>query len=204
MAIRTEAEARADLARHLGPLNDLFEAAHQDFRENARALAPAMNITTRAMVYRDLIWKQARSYADEGKNGAHLHKKNQLILLGLEGKYLLRVKKLRQGFTVAVSPTLAAEHYDGQRLPEYAEDLFAGCDECTLLYLGWTIPENAPDQIVRYLVCNDSNRDFLWAIPLDEGKPPVPTEEQLPMEGGSGDAPARIRIKSADVKKANG
>lgn len=43
MAIRTEAEARADLARHLGPLNDLFEAAHQDFRENARALAPKPN-----------------------------------------------------------------------------------------------------------------------------------------------------------------
>lgn len=204
MVLRTVEEAQAHLASHLGPLNNLFETAHQEFRENTRSLAPAMSITTRAMVYRDLIWKQARAYADEGKNGAHLHKKDQLVLLGLEGKYLLRVKKLRQGFTVAVSPTAASEHYDAQILPEYASDLFIGSDKCTLLYLGWTIPENAPDQIARYLVCNDENRELYWVIPLSEGEPPVSTEEQLPIEGGSGDAPARIRIKGADAKKANG
>ena len=204
MVIRTEAEARADLAKHLGPLDELFAAAHLRFREEARALAPTLNISTRASVYRDLILKQARAYADEGKNGAHLHKKDQLILLGLENKYLLRVKKLRKGFTVAVSPTEAAEHYDGQRLPDYASDLFTGCNDCTLLYLGWAIPENAPDQIARYLVCNDANRDPLWAIPLGEERPPASVDEQLPMEGGSGEAPARIRIKGADTKKANG
>jgi len=202
MPIRTEAEARADLGRHLGPLDDLFEAAHHEFRENGRALAPTMCMTTRAMVYRGLILKQARAYADEGKNGVHLHKKDQLLLVCLEGKYLLRVKKLRQGFTVAVSPTSAGEHYDGQRLPDYASDIFPGCEHATLLYLGWTIPENAPDQIARYLVCNDTNREPLWAIPLGEGNPPVPTEQLLPMEGGSGDAPARIRIKAS--KKSYG
>ena len=204
MPIRTKAEAQTDLRRHLGPLNSLFEAAHSEFRENARVLAPTMTITTRAMVYRDLIWKQARAYVDECKNGAELHRKDQLLLLGLESRYLLRVKKLRQGFTVAVSPTVAAEDYDGQKLPTYAAGMFDGCEDCTLLYLGWTIPENAPDQIARYLVCNDQNRELLWAIPLGEGKPPVPTEERLPMEGGSGDAPARIRIKGAVTKKANG
>lgn len=202
MPIRTEAEAREDLRQHLAPLDGLFEAAHREFRENGRSLAPTMCLTTRAMVYRGLIWKHARAYAEEGKNGVHLHKKDQLLLIGLEGKYLLRVKKLRQGFSVAVSPTAASEHYDGQRLPDYAGDLFPGCEDATLLYLGWTIPENAPDQISRFLVCNDTSRELLRAIPLSEGGPSVPTEQLLPMEGGAGNAPARIHIKGA--KKANG
>lgn len=204
MPIRTEAQARADLERHLGPLNNLFEAAHQEFREHARGLAPTMDLSTRAMVYRGLIWKHARAYTDEGKNGAYLHKRSQLLLLGLEGQYLCRVKKLRQGFSVAVSPTVAAEHYDGNRLPDYAADIFPGCEDATLLYLGWTIPENAPDQIDRYLVCNNPDRSFAWAIPLGDGKPGATEQSDLPFGHGPEDAPVRIRLKAADAKKANG
>lgn len=204
MPIRTEAQARADLERHLDPLNDLFTAAHQEFRDKAQGIAHSLTMSARAIVYRDLILKQARAYADGGANGAHLHRKSQLLLLGLENRYLLRVKKLRQGFTVAVSPTRAAGHYDGNRLPDYATDMFPGCEDATLLYLGWMIPENAPDEIARFLVCNDTDRTLLWAIPLGEGKTAPPEQQELPMVGGPSDAPVKIRIKAAGQKKANG
>lgn len=204
MPIRTEDQARTDLARHLGPLDDLFEAAHAEFRRERRGVAPAMGLGTRASLYRDLIWKHARAYADESKNGAHLHRKSQLFLLGLGGKYLCRVKKLKRGFSVAVSRTPAAADYDANRLPDYASDIFPGCDEATLLYLGWMVPENAPDQIARYLVCNREDCSVLWAIPLGEGSTSPSAQETLPLVDGPGDAPARVTIRKDVAKKAHG
>lgn len=205
MPLRTEAQARADLESHLGPLNDMFEAAHQEFRENCRGIAHIIEMRTRASVYRDLILKHARAYADsEKKNGAYLHRKKQLLLLGLETKYLCRVKKLRQGFAVAVSPTAASGQYDGNTLPKYAAGIFPGCEDATLLYLCWTIPENAPDRIDRYLVCNNFDRSLLWAIPLGEGESSPAHQEQLPLGHGPEDEPVRIRIKAKGTKRENG
>ncbi len=168
-----------------------------------REIAPMLNTSTKASIYRQIFVRMLHDYCD-ATAGAHLHRKNQLVLVGLAGKYLLRVKKLRQGFYVGVSPTFASEHYDGNRLPDYATDLYPEAPEATLLYLGWSIPENAPTEISLYLVCNDANREVLWVIPLSGGDDGRGITIPLPLEGDDDTGLGiRVRVKR-DEQKADG
>lgn len=203
MPIRTAEQTQADIGHHFGPIAALAREVHADFRRDCRVIAPLLNSATRASIYRQIFVRKLRDYCDL-KSGAHFLRKGQLCLVGLESRYAFRVKQLCSGFGVAVSPTLASEQYDGNEMPEYALDLFPGSAQATLLYLGWSTPENAPADINVYFVCNDEQRNVLWAIPLEGGDDGRAIQEPLPMQGDGGGNGVRVRVKGADERKANG
>lgn len=203
MPIRSSDDATTEIGHHFAGLAALGREAHAFFQANCRNIAPMMEKGTRASLYRDIIVRKLRDYCDATK-GAHLLRKNQLTLVGLESRYALRVKRLAAGFSVGVSPTHASAQYDANRLPDYAAGLFPEAPAATLLYFGWSIPENAPGDFKMYLVCNDANREVLWAISLDDGEDdgrgiPAP----LPFDGEDDGVGIRVVVK-ANERKANG
>src|SRR5690606_4160586 len=116
--IRSVEDAQAEIGHHFAGLAALGREAHTFFLEKCREVAPMMEPRTRASMYRDIIVRKLRDYCDV-TDGAHLHRKNQLTLVGLESKYALRVKRLAVGFSVGVSPTYASEQYDANEMPDY-------------------------------------------------------------------------------------
>ena len=201
MPIRTIDEARVDLATHIDGLGALLDAAHQEFREKCREIAPVLDMRSRASIYRDIIVKGLREYCDATSKATFL-RRGQLCLAGLENKYVLRAKRLRNGFSVGVSKTVASETYDANEVPESVVDLLPADSVTTCLYLGWAVSENAPNEISKYLVCNDGDRHLAWAIPLggDDGSVAV---QELPLAPTpAGDVP-RVRVKGAPKRKAN-
>lgn len=206
MPIATEEEARADLANHLDPIAAFVDAAYEQFQRDGRLLAPFLESRTKASGYRDLIVRHGRAYCDgDAKNGAHYHRRGQLVVIGLENRYIVRVKRLWKAFRVAVSPTAASAEYDGNVLPAYAASLFPDMPDPTLLYLAWDIPENAPMQVNKYLVCNDAARATLWHIPMGGSIPVGGLQQPLPeIGGGTGEAVSRVRVKGGLERTANG
>lgn len=202
MPIRTVEEASADIGHHFDGLRELGLEVHRDFQEKCRLIAPLLNASTKASIYRQIFVRKLYDWC-ETVAGAHLHRKHQLILVGLAGKYLLRVKKLREGFAVAVSPTFASAEYDANHLPEYATDLYPDAPEATLLYLGWSVPENAPSQINLYLVCNNTEQDVLWVIPLNGEGDGRGIQAPLPLNGDDEGVGIRVLVKDGE-RKANG
>lgn len=203
-AVRTAEDAQAEIGHHFPTLIQIAADVHNEFRANCRAIATFIEPRTKACIYRDAFIRKLRDYCDLPTNGAHLHRKNQLVLVGLESRYAMRVKQLASGFAVGVSPTRASELYDSNEMPAYASDLFPDAPEVTLLYLGWSVPENAPGQINLYLVCNDSNREVLWVIPLSENDEGRGIQAPLPVENDNGDdSGIRVRVKR-DKKRDHG
>lgn len=203
MPIRTEDQAKVELEPHFMALRELVAEAHADFREQCRNIAHVLELGTRAAIYRDLIVRKLRAYCDV-TTGAQFLRKDQLCLVGLENNWLVRVKRLRNGFAVGVSPTLASEQYDANELPDYAISLLPDAPAATLLYLGWAVPENAPGEIESYLVCNDGNRAVLWAIKLSDPAPSRGIQEPLPIDDGGNEEPRRVTLKGSAKRRANG
>lgn len=204
MPIRSVEHAQAEIGHHFAGLAALGREAHAFFLTECRTVAPLMESRTRASLYRDIIVRKLRDYCD-ATEGAHFLRKNQLKLVGLESRYAVRVKRLAVGFAVGVSPTHASQQYDANELPAYAADLFDDAPEATLLYFGWSVPENAPSEFKMYLVCNNSNRDVLWAIDLDDAGEddgrgiPLP----LPIGGDEDGVGIRVLVKNNE-RKAHG
>lgn len=203
MAVCSAEDAQTDIGHHFAGLANVGREAHTFFLTECRTVAPLMEPRTRASLYRDIIVRKLRDYCDNTQ-GAHLHRKNQLTLVGLESRYALRVKRLAMGFAVGVSPTQASEQYDANEIPDYASDLFSDAPQTTLLYFGWSVPENAPSDFKMYLVCNDSNRNVLWSIALDDGdgdgrgiQTPLPIDDE---DDGVG---IRVLVKGTE-RKAHG
>lgn len=200
MPIRSIEEAQAEIGHHFEGLGEVGREVHTDFLRDCRVLAPVMESRTRASLYRDMFIRKLRDYCDN-TTGAHLYRKRQLVLIGLESSFALRVKRLATGFGVGVSRTAAARRYDGNEMPEYATDLFPDAPEATLLYLAWSIPENAPQDISLYLVCNHADRSVAWAIALTEGDDGRGIQQPLPIEGDDEqEVGIRIRVKGEERK----
>jgi hypothetical protein len=203
LPIRTADQARGDLAHHLAPLGALMDAAHQEFQAECRKIAHKLDSSSRASIYRDLIVRNLRGYCEE-TTGATTHKKGQLTLVGLENNWLLRVKKLRQGFAVSVSPTNASREYDANQVPASHQGVLPQMPPATCLYFGWNVAENAPGSINKFLVCNDERRQLAWAIPLDDfGIPPATTQDLPLTPKAPTDEPRRVRVKASTARKAN-
>ncbi|MER9890031.1 hypothetical protein NKJ48_31095 [Mesorhizobium sp. M0114] len=197
MPIRTAEDAVTDLRTHLQPLAALMDAAHEEFQRECRMIAHKLDARSRASIYRDLIVRNLREYCDVTAKATTV-RKGQLLLVGLENNWILRVKRLRDGYSVAVSPTAAS------RLPASVVDLFPDSPAPTCVYFGWSVAENAPGLISKYLVCNDEARRFAWAVPLDRtGTSPTVTE-QLPLIplAPTGEA-RRVRVKRSPARKVN-
>lgn len=200
MPIRSVEDAKAEIGHHFSGLAALGREAHAFFVAECRTVAPFMEPRTRASLYRDIIVRKLRDYCDD-TNGAYLYRKNQLTLVGLESQYALRVKRLAAGFSVGVSPTHASQEYDANRMPEYAASLFPDALDATLLYFGWSIPENAPGEFKMYLVCNDSNRNVVWAISLDDGDGDGRgIQTPLPIDGDEEGVGIRVVVKGSERK----
>ena len=202
MAIRSADEANSDLKDHLVPLGRLMDDAHEEFQRECRGLAHKLDVRSRASIYRDLIVRNLRDYCD-ATPGATTIKKGQLVLVGINNRWVLRVKRLGKGFGVAVSPTAASRQYDANQLPASVADLFPEEALPTCIYFGWSVAENAPGSISKYLVCNDANRALLWTIPLGEAGPSPAITEELPLAPASPAPERRVRVKASAKRKVN-
>lgn len=202
--IRTAIDAQSDLSAHLKNLSALVDEAHDEFIKEVRGIAHKLHSRSIASVYRDLIVAKLRKYCDEA-SGATSLRKGQLFLIGLENNWVIRVKRLKSGFGVAVSPTLASEEYNANQLPSFIADLFPNHPPPTCLYLGWSVAENAPQEIRKFLVCNDENQQVLWVLPLDESDPTPPFEQELPFVPVVPQvAPkGRVKVKGSVKRKVN-
>lgn len=205
MSFRPADQAMTDLSEYFTPLGKLIDAAHHEFIEQCREIAHKLEMRSRASIYRDLIVRKLREFCDETP-GVTFISKRQLRIVGLKNNWIIRVKRLRSGFTVAVSPTIASRQYDANEVPDALVDLLPNNPPATCLYLGWSVPENAPSSILKFLVCNDERREFAWAIPLGSDEPPAPSVvEELPFPpSGPDEGPRRrVRIRRAATRKAD-
>lgn len=202
MPICSAEDANADIGHHFPGLLAVGRDVHAFYTQECRTIAPMLEPRSKASIYRDVFVRKLRDYCDSTP-GAHLHRKSQLVLVGLENKYTLRVKRLSNGFSVGVSPTRASELYDANEMPDYASSLFPDAPEATLLYLGWSVPENAPNLIDIYLVCNDTNRNVLWAISLSDGDDGRGLQQPLPIDDDDENVAVRVLVKGGE-RKANG
>lgn len=202
LSIRSADQANQDLADHLLPLGRLMDEAHEEFQRECRGLAHKLEMRTKASMYRDLIVRNLRDYCDVTA-GATTIKKGQLVLVGINNRWVLRVKRLGKGFSVAVSPTAASRDYDGNQVPASIASLFPDDDLPTCIYFGWSVAENAPGSIAKYLVCNDSNRELLWTIPLGGSLPPPSVTEELPLAPVAPAPTHRVRVKATAKRKVN-
>lgn len=201
--IRSAIEAQADLEQHFVPLAAIADGVHKTFQAECRAIAPMLEGRTKASIYRDLFIRRLREYCDQPNNGAQFFRKDQLVLVGLESRYALRVKQLASGYAVGVSPTYASEQYDANELPDYVGDLFDDAPATTLLYLAWTIPENAPTKINLFLVCNGPDREVRWVIPLGSSDDTHGVQSPLPVNDDDDGVGVRVRV-GRDKKRDNG
>lgn len=199
----TVEQAKAELGHHLNALGEIMDACHAEFMRECRNIAHKLDARSKASIYRDLIVRGLRAYCED-VTGATTHRKGQLTLIGLENNWLLRVKRLREGFAVAVSPTQASRDYDANKVPEAIAGLFPDSPPATCIYFGWSVSENAPGSINKFLVCNDENRRLAWALPLDDYGTPPSTVVDLPFTSPpTPQTPSRVRVKGAAKRKVN-
>lgn len=199
---RTLEQAMMDLPPFFEAFAAELDAAHAEFREKGRELLPRLGNSAKASCIRDIAVRRMIEMCDRVP-GAHYIQKGQLGVIGLSNNWIVRIKKLR-GFSVSVSPTFASDDYNRNAVPKSLQGVLFQAPPATCIYLGWSIPENAPHMIEKYLVCNNSYAEVAWVIPLDSYSRP-PAEDLFgpstpPPEG----EPRRVRIKEGGRRKADG
>jgi len=203
MPFRPIDQATLDLQPYFEDIVRHMDEAHAFFLEEARKLAPHLGAGTKAAVIRDLIIRRMREFCEE-RAGAQLIKKGNLAVIGLLNNWVVRVKQLRGDFTVAVSPTGASHEYDRNEVPESLKGELPFEPPATCIYLGWTVPENAPERIEKFLVCNRQNGSVGWVIPLDDYSTPPPAALDLPdpSQPPPGEE-RRVRVRAERRRKSN-
>ncbi|MBV9735663.1 MAG: hypothetical protein JO209_07110 [Acidisphaera sp.] len=203
MPVRSHNEFLADFKTHLHIFVDELDAAYAEYREKTRELAPKLESRTKAGIIRDLAARRMREVCEKTK-GAQFIRRGNLGVVGWVNNWILRPKKLADGFKVAVSPTSASRAYNRNEVPASLSGALLSEPPATCLYLGWIIPENAPERIAKYVVCNNQFGEIAWVHPLDEDSPPP--AQRLPIERPPqpGDDTRRVRVRVGAGRKANG
>src|SRR5579872_6319089 len=192
-------EAEADLAVYYPSLVEELDAALAEFREETRRIAPRLHARTQAGIIRDLTVRRMREWCDRTQ-GATFISRGQLSVVGLQNNWVVRVKRVRGDFKVAVSRTQASEAYDRNEVPLSIASDFLEEPEATCLYLGWFIPENAPTRMGKFIICNDGAGYRSWVRALDDA-PPSPNPgldlgyPQLPPPDTQPTEPRRVRVR---------
>ncbi|MBF0304444.1 MAG: hypothetical protein HQL41_02165 [Alphaproteobacteria bacterium] len=202
MSRRSGDDARRDLGPHFPELARLLDEAYREFLEKTREFAHKLETGTKASIIRDLSLRRLREYCDTAP-GAHFFKKGNLSLICFNNNWVLRIKQLRSGFKVAVSPTGSSKAYDRNELPTSMASLLPTEPPATCLYLGWAVPENAPSRIQKFVVCNNEFRELDWALPLDEDGPTPPERLPLPEPPEPPAERNRVRVKEEKKRRAN-
>lgn len=201
--VRSVDQFRADAGAHFEAFGAELDAAYAEFLQETRGIAPRLEARTKAGIIRDLAARRMREFCDRTK-GAEFIRKGNLGVIGLANNWVLRLKKVADGFKVAVSPTGASEEYNRNEVPASLDAALLPEPPATCLYLAWAVPENAPHRIEKYVVCNNGFGAVAWVLPLDDFS--LPPAEQLPF--GKPDDPepgrGRVRIKADRKRKANG
>lgn len=201
--VRDVEQFKADAGTHFAAFVAELDAAYAEFLEQTRGIAPRLETRTKASIVRDLAARRMREFCDRTK-GAEFIRRGNLGVIGLANNWVLRLKKVADGFKVAVSPTGASEAYNRNEVPASLDSALLPNPPATCLYLGWAVPENAPHRIEKYVICNNAFGAVAWVLPLDEFSPPP--AEQLPFGKPSESDPGerRVRIKANRKQKANG
>lgn len=170
----------------------------------ARRLLPKLEPRTQASMIRDVAVRRMVELCDRIP-GAHFIRCGQLGVVGLSNNWVVRLKRLSRAFKVAVSPTGASRAYDRNEAPPFLQGILLQAPPATCIYLGWIVPENTPNRIEKYLVCNSHVGEVAWVIPLDSFSPGP--QEQLfgpvTQPPGGDPPPRRVRVKEGARRKAN-
>lgn len=202
MPVRNVDQFKADAGSHFADFAAELDAAYAEFLEKTRDIAPRLETRTKAGIVRDLAARRMREFCDRTKSAEFIRRGN-LGVIGLANNWVLRLKKVADGFKVAVSPTRASEQYNRNEVPASLDGVLLAEPPATCLYLAWAVPENAPHRIEKYVICNNGFGAVAWVFPLDEFSPPP--AEQLPFGKPSEPDPGerRVRIKADRKRKAN-
>ncbi len=202
MPVRSVDQFKADVGAHFADFVVELDAACAEFLEKTRDIAPRLETRTKAGIVRDLAARRMLEFCGRTK-GAEFIRRGNLGVIGLANNWVLRLKKVADGFKVAVSPTGASEQYNRNELPASLNGTLLAEPPATCLYLAWAVPENAPHRIEKYVICNNGFGAVAWVLPLDEFSPPP--AEQLPFGKPSEPDPGerRVRIKTDRKRKAN-
>ena len=203
MVARTRDAFLTEFAPHLPVFADELDAAYVEYREKTRDLAHKLETGTKAGIIRDLAVRRMRELCDR-TSGAHFIRRGNLGVVGWANNWLLRPKKLRDGFKVAVSPTTASAAYNRNELPASLVGILLSEPAATCLYLGWVIPENAPERIAKYVVCNNEFGEVAWVFPLDDHSPAPEMALDLGTPLQPDDGGRRVRVRADAKRKANG
>jgi hypothetical protein len=199
---RSGDDARRDFGPHFSALARVLDDSYDEFLEKTREFAHKLENGTKASIIRDFSVRRLREYCDSA-TGAHFFKKGNLSLIGFNNNWVVRIKQLRNGFKVAVSPTDSSRAYDRNELPTSMESLLPNVPPATCLYLGWTVPENAPSRVEKFLVCNNEFRELDWALPLDADGDMPPERLPLPEPPEPPAERSRVRVKNEKKRRAN-
>lgn len=201
--VRSVDQFRADAGTHFADFVAELDAAYAEFLEKTRDIAPRLETGTKASIIRDLAARRMREFCDRTK-GAEFIRRGNLGVIGLANNWILRFKKVADGFKVAVSPTGASDQYNRNEVPASLGEVLLTEPPATCLYLAWAVPENAPHHIEKYIICNNGFGAVAWVIPLDEFSPPPPNRLPLDEPSEPGPDERRVRIKPDRKRKANG
>jgi hypothetical protein len=205
VAWRSIDAAETDLASFHSSLVQEMDSAFAEFLEVTRPIAPRLTASTKASIYRDLAVRRMREWCDRTP-GAEFISRGQLGVVGLSNNWLIRIKKMRAGFKVAVSPTNASEAYDQNDVPQSIARWLLEEPPATCLYLAWFLPENAPTRVGKFLICNDEEGLRSWVRALDDGSdPPAPNLDLIPLAPPPTppDQPRRVRVRGERERKTN-
>jgi hypothetical protein len=200
--VRSLDQFKAHAGIHLAAFVAELDAAYAEFLERTRDMAPRLETGTKAGIVRDLAARRMREFCDRTK-GAEFIRKGNLGVVGLENNWIVRLKKVANGFKVAVSPTGASAAYNRNEVPVSLDGALLPVPPATCLYLGWAVPENAPHRIQKYIICNNGFGAVDWVLPLDEYSPPpaetLPFDKPIEPEPGE----RRVRVRADRKRKAN-
>ncbi len=103
MAWRSLEEADADSAAYYASFVEEMDAAFAEYREETRRIAPRLHARTQAGIIRDLAVRRMREWCDRTP-GATFISRGQLSVIGLVNRWVVRIKRTRSDFRVAVRP----------------------------------------------------------------------------------------------------
>ena len=204
MAPRSKTDAEAVFQKHYEGLASCVKEGHATYIDRHGSGLAALEAGTKRSMVRDYIVSRLEDLADGGdkSNGLHFVKKGCRSYLGVENKFVIRVKHVDHKFKVGVSPTNDSRCFNRNEVPDDISSEF-GEEEPTALYLGWWTNENAPMVPETALVCNNYAGEVAWVLPIiGDGLPP---EFELPIPDIGPKTGTVVKIKkTAKVANSDG
>jgi hypothetical protein len=172
---RGQEEAQADLAEHVAPIHRAISGALNEFLEKHSPLRHSYSLRSEASIIHDLMVIHLRKEFEDVP-GVGLHLKQHLFLLGINGKYVIRTKKL--------SKRLLTRNHVTQQVLDFlhqAQLEIPGIETPTNLNIGYQ-PNGAELGTAKIWMTCPNGGKVAWAWPLSDASEDYgPSQAQVPL-----------------------